>query len=169
ARPDMVLKLWAGLGYYTRARNLHAAARILVTDHAGEFPRDYAQILALPGIGRYTAGAIASIAFNQSRPIPDGNVIRGLTRCFGITANPKEKRVADELWALATHLVEAAAGCRRAPDAAALAPFVSAGPCSLLNQALMELGATVCAPRQPRCDACPLRRSCWAHQTGRTE
>ena len=91
ASPDKIHKLWEGLGYYTRVRNLQKAARQIVEEHDGKFPDNFNDVLALPGIGRYTAGAICSIAFNQPKPILDGNVIRVLTRAFGIGENPKEK------------------------------------------------------------------------------
>src|SRR5881628_2817752 len=94
ARPDTVLKLWEGLGYYSRARNLQSAARMIVQKHAGRFPDKYDELLALPGIGRYTAGAICSIAFNQPTPVLDGNVIRVITRLFGISENPRDKSTA---------------------------------------------------------------------------
>jgi A/G-specific adenine glycosylase len=151
ARPDRVLKLWEGLGYYSRARNLQRAAQAIMADHGGRFPEAYDDILALPGIGRYTAGAISSIAFHSPRPIVDGNVIRVLTRLFGIDGDPRQRAVNDELWQLAEALV------------------TTAGPdrCSALNQSLMELGALVCTPRQAQCEACPLRHLCVAHQTDR--
>src|SRR5436190_20222920 len=114
ARPEKVLKLWEGLGYYTRARNLQKAARIIVDRHGGRFPERFDEVLALPGIGRSTSGAICSIAFNQPTPILDGNVIRVLTRIFGIAENPREKPVADKLWKLAEAFVRAAA--RNRPD-----------------------------------------------------
>jgi A/G-specific adenine glycosylase len=150
ATPARVLKLWEGLGYYTRARNLHAAARIVVKKHTGKFPATFSKILALPGVGRYTAGAICSIAFNQPTPILDGNVIRVLTRRFGITTNPREKSTNNKLWQLAEQLVVNAAILPGKQN------------CSQLNQALMELGALVCTPRQPRCSDCPLAKGCIA-------
>src|SRR5437764_10145580 len=127
ARPDTVLKLWEGLGYYSRARNLQTAAQRIVEKHAGRFPQRFDQVLALPGIGRYTAGAICSIAFNQPTPVLDGNVIRVLTRVFGIAENPREKKTNAELWNLATQLVVCAARNVK-----------HASPCSHLNQSLME-------------------------------
>ena len=150
ATPARVLKLWEGLGYYTRARNLHAAARIVVKEHTGKFPVTFSKVLALPGVGRYTAGAICSIAFNQPTPILDGNVIRVLTRLFGITTNPREKSTNKQLWQLAEQLVVNAAKLPGKQN------------CSQLNQALMELGALVCTPRQPRCSVCPLVKVCIA-------
>ena len=166
AAPDQrLLKLWEGLGYYTRVRNLQKAAQAIVRDHGGVFPRDFAAILALPGVGRYTAGAIASIAFNQPTPILDGNVIRVLTRLFAIAENPRDKAANERLWQLAARLVQAAAPI---PHSAFHSPhLLTAGSCSALNQSLMELGATVCTPRNPQCLPCPVRAHCAAHRTGR--
>lgn len=150
-----VLKLWEGLGYYSRARHLHQAARIIVQEHQGAFPDDYDAILSLPGIGRYTAGAICSIAFDQPRPILDGNIIRVLTRLHGIGGDAKTGPVNRKLWELAQGWVEMAHRCR------------SDRPCAALNQALMELGATLCRPKQPVCEACPVQPRCVAWRTGR--
>jgi len=150
--PDQrVLKLWEGLGYYSRVRNAQRAAAQIVDRHGGEFPRRFEDVLALPGVGRYTAGAISSIAFDEPRPILDGNVIRVLTRLFGIGGDPHGKKTNARLWRLAEELVTRAGSSR----------------CSAFNQALMELGALVCTPRAPRCGACPLRRNCNASRTGR--
>ena len=145
-------KLWEGLGYYTRVRNLQKAAQALVGKHGGKFPEKFDDILALPGIGRYTAGAICSIAFNQPTPILDGNVIRVLTRIFGIAENPKEKKTNAQLWQLAEELIQN-----------------SHGNCSHLNQSLMELGALVCMPRNPQCLLCPVKKLCVAFAENRTE
>jgi A/G-specific adenine glycosylase len=160
ASSERIHKLWEGLGYYTRVRNMQKAARIILEQHAGKFPGEFDAVLALPGIGRYTAGAICSIAFNQPAPILDGNVIRVLTRVFCIRENVREKEVNVSLWALADSLV------REAVDSKfQIADFQSpAGPCSALNQSLMELGALVCTPRQPNCPACPLARLCKARR-----
>ena len=146
AKPAQVLKLWEGLGYYSRARNLQAAAREIVKNHDGQFPRDPADIRSLRGIGRYTAGAISSIAYGLPEPIVDGNVVRILTRIFGIRENPKDKATSEHLWSLAGTLV------------------AKADDCSALNQSLMELGATVCTPRQPKCGECPVARACVARR-----
>jgi adenine-specific DNA glycosylase len=105
ASSDKLHKLWEGLGYYTRVRNLQKAAQIIVAQHGGKFPERFDDVLALPGVGRYTAGAICSIAFNQPRPILDGNVIRVLTRIFGVAENPKEKNTNQRLWKLAEEMV----------------------------------------------------------------
>ena len=146
AKPERVLKLWEGLGYYSRARNLQAAARKILNDYQGQFPTTPEAIRTLPGIGRYTTGAISSIAFNLPEPIVDGNVIRILTRLFGQRENPKTKALQNELWSLADTLVR------------------STKDCAALNQALMELGATVCHPRSPNCTDCPVKRSCTARK-----
>jgi A/G-specific adenine glycosylase len=150
ARPQKVLKLWEGLGYYTRVRHAHAAAQVILRRHGGRFPRNFDDILALPGIGRYTAGAISSIAFNQPAPILDGNVIRVLSRIFGVEGNPRDKKTNATLWQLARDLVS-----------------VVPSRCSDLNQSLMELGALVCTPRRMRCSICPVRKFCFAFREGR--
>lgn len=165
APEQRLLKLWEGLGYYTRVRNLQKAAQQIVATHAGQFPRGFDAVLALPGVGRYTAGAITSIAFNTPAPILDGNVIRVLTRLFAIGENPRDKPTSEHLWHLAIQLVKSAAPL--AHGAARMAPLVLAGPCSALNQSLMELGATVCTPKTPQCLLCPLRAHCAAHREGR--
>ncbi|MDB6037493.1 MAG: A/G-specific adenine glycosylase [Verrucomicrobiales bacterium] len=149
ASEDRVLKLWEGLGYYRRVRNLQKAARQIKALHNGEFPKDYDSILGLPGIGRYTAGAIGSIAFGQPLPILDGNVVRVLTRVYGVQSNPKEPKTLKRLWGLATKWVE---------EANQLGNF----SCSALNQGMMELGATICLPNSPRCESCPIQFGCVA-------
>jgi A/G-specific adenine glycosylase len=137
-----VLNAWSGLGYYTRARNLHRAARQILQVH-GDFPRDFETILHLPGIGRYTAGAICSIAFNQPYPVVDGNVRRVLMRLIGI-----EHRVPEGyFWNVMSAWIS-----RRAP--------------SSFNQAMMELGALVCTPAQPQCLQCPVHAFCTARKLG---
>lgn len=168
AAPEQrLLKLWEGLGYYTRVRNLQKAAQHIVATHAGQFPRAFEAVLALPGVGRYTAGAISSIAFNQPAPILDGNVIRVLTRNFAIGENPRDKATNEHLWQLATHLVVAAAPVTH--YALRITPLIISGPCSALNQSLMELGATVCTPQNPQCLLCPVRTHCVAHREGRVD
>ena len=158
ANPDTIHKLWEGLGYYTRVRNMQKAAQQVVANHDGRVPANYDEVLALPGIGRYTAGAICSIAFNQPRPILDGNVVRVLTRLFGISGNPREKDCNERLWDLARTLVEgAASGSGQAQRRS----------CAILNESLMELGALICTPREPRCRACPLARHCVAKRQQR--
>ena len=142
ADEERVLTLWAGLGYYRRAKNLMAAARAIVEKHDGKIPSDYDALLNLPGIGQYMAGAILSIAFNKPYPVVDGNVRRVLSRIYGWTdENPKA------LWEAAARLVR------------------EAEP-RLVNQALMELGAKLCSFRSPRCLICPIQVSCTALKTG---
>ena len=138
-----VLRAWEGLGYYSRARNLQRAARHVVAEHAGSVPRTVPELLRLPGIGPYSAGAIASIAFGADEPVVDGNIVRVLTRAFGLSGDPKRAPLAKRLWTLARSLIPPG----RARD---------------FNQALMELGATCCTPRAPRCSACPVAQSCVA-------
>jgi len=175
-------KLWEGLGYYTRVRNLQKAAQQIVMQQGGKFPENFDEVLALSGIGRYTAGAICSIAFNQPTPILDGNVIRVLTRVFGIGENPKEKETNAKLWKLAEELVAHAheswgetpgepgsARQGKATTARGDARPTTDRSCSHLNQSLMELGALVCTPRSPQCLLCPVQTLCVAFKDGRTE
>ena len=143
-----VLRLWSGLGYYARARNLHRAARIVARERAGHFPDNVEDLARLPGVGRSTAGAIAAFAFGRRAPILDGNVKRLFARCFGIDGYPGEARVTQRLWTLAESLLP-----RRAIE-----PY---------TQALMDLGATVCTRSRPRCAQCPLRAQCTALREGR--
>ncbi len=140
---DDVLKHWAGLGYYARARNLHRTAQIVIETHGGQFPDTPEGIESLPGIGRYTAGAILSIAYNLPRPILDGNVIRVLSRIYGIPGDPKSTENQKRLWSLAETLVSAE----------------SPGD---FNQSMMELGALICAPADPKCERCPVLADCFA-------
>jgi A/G-specific adenine glycosylase len=146
---DEVLGLWAGLGYYSRARNLKAAAE-RVSASGGRVPDSVEALMSLPGVGRYTAGAIASIAFDRPAPIVDGNVARVLARLRGIREPVDEAAGRARLWA----------------EAEALAAGPHPGD---LNQALMELGATVCTPRAPRCPTCPVARRCAARAAGNAE
>ena len=139
------LELWAGLGYYRRVRMFHQAARQLQEHSQGGIPKTAKELRALPGIGRYTAGAIASIALGEKTPVLDGNVIRILTRIFAIPQSVDRPATLEKLWSLA----------------AALLPDKNPGD---LNQALMELGATVCFPSTPQCARCPVRKSCAAHK-----
>ncbi|MCK6526905.1 A/G-specific adenine glycosylase [Myxococcota bacterium] len=145
---DSVLAAWAGLGYYSRARNLHAAASEVVRRHAGVFPDTVEALMALPGIGRYTAGAVASIAFGRPAPIVDGNVRRVLCRLFALEGDPSRPPLDGILWEVA----------------AALVPTDAPGD---FNQGLMELGARTCAPRSPACGACPVAARCGALRLGR--
>lgn len=163
---DRLHKLWEGLGYYTRARNLQKAAQAICDLHNGKFPTGFESVLALPGIGRYTAGAITSIAFNQPNPIVDGNVIRVLARLFTISGDPKDKPAKEQFWQLAEQLVGRAHRLKNVPPNADSA-LVLAGNCSALNQSLMELGATICTPANPRCDVCPVNKLCLARATNR--
>ncbi len=147
-----VLRLWEGLGYYSRARNLHRAARQLMTEHAGTFPADAEGLEALPGIGRYTAGAIASFAFEQPAAIVEANTLRLHARLLGYTGDPRSKDGQQQLWSWAAQLVEAAT------------PKFGPGA---INQALMDVGATVCTPMNPHCSECPLKRWCAAFAAGK--
>ena len=159
ARADeqQVLRLWEGLGYYRRARHLHAAAQQICREHGGRFPEAFDAILGLPGVGRYTAGAIGSIAFNQPVPILDGNVIRVLSRVDACSGDPKAPEVKEALWRAASRWVEAAHATERL-DA-----------CSHANQALMELGALVCTPGSPDCTRCPIQEFCRGFRSGAPE
>jgi len=149
APQDSVLALWSGLGYYSRARNLHRAAQLCVEKHGGELPRDFDALAALPGIGRSTAGAILAQAFGLRFPILDGNVRRVLARCHGVRGWPGEKAVQRELW---TH-ADAHTPGERVAD---------------YTQAIMDLGATVCVRSRPLCTACPVARGCVARRDGLT-
>jgi A/G-specific adenine glycosylase len=162
APEQKLLKLWEGLGYYTRVRNLQKGALQIIERHKGQFPTDHEDILALSGIGRYTAGAIGSIAFNQPVPLLDGNVIRVLTRFYGISENAKEKETANRLWSIAEELVKKAA-----KEPVPKNKEVELRHCSDFNQSLMELGATICTPAQPACLLCPLQKNCLANRDGR--
>ncbi|GAB6395557.1 MAG: A/G-specific adenine glycosylase [Bacteroidales bacterium] len=147
AEEDEVLKYWQGLGYYTRARNLHAAAKSIMERFGGVFPSQYKDILSLKGIGEYTAAAIASFAWNLPYPVVDGNVFRTLSRLF----------------ALATPIDTAKGKKEYAALAASVMPFGKAG---LHNQAMMEFGALHCVPRHPDCRHCPLQSQCLGYATG---
>jgi A/G-specific adenine glycosylase len=152
-------------------RNLQKAAQLILEKHNGEFPTRYEDVLSLPGVGPYTAGAICSIAFNQPTPVLDGNVIRVLTRLFGIDGNPRDKQTNDQLWQLARTLVQcAASGGAIEPSAKTSASAArSHRPASALNQSLMELGALICTPRAPQCQSCPLAGTCVAFSEGRVD
>ena len=169
APQEKIHKLWEGLGYYTRVRNLQQAAQHLVRENGGEFPKAFEDVLSLSGIGRYTAGAITSIAFNQPSPILDGNVIRVLTRLFGIEENPKDKATNAKLWQLAGELVQDAKEPQSSKLKTQNPKLLLSGPCSALNQSMMELGALICTPKQPRCEECPLKKPCVARATNRVE
>ena len=149
ASEDDVYALWSGLGYYSRARNLHRTAQLCVERHGGELPSDFEALIALPGIGRSTAGAILAQAFNRRHAILDGNVKRVLTRFHGIDRWPGETATENRLWTLA----EAHTPNERIAD---------------YTQAIMDLGASVCVRAKPRCDACPMHADCVAHHDGLT-
>jgi len=159
ARIDAVLRHWAGLGYYSRARNLHRAAKEIVARHHGEFPRLLEDALALPGIGGYTAAAVLSIAYGAPHAVLDGNVARVLARLGAIRGDLRRPRRWRALNAAADALLPPA------PAAGPSAVPPSANPGDW-NQAMMELGATVCTPRAPQCGACPVSRWCRAHALG---
>jgi A/G-specific adenine glycosylase len=144
---DDVLKLWEGLGYYSRARNLHRAAQTIAREHDGVFPQTVDDLLRLPGIGRYTAGAIASIAFGVAAPVLDGNVIRVFARLTDLDADVTQPAIKEQLWSQAAQWLDTA----RPGD---------------YNQALMELGRVVCRPRSPACGDCPIRAHCLAYARG---
>ena len=141
---DEVLHLWTGLGYYARARNLHKAAQVMRDYHGGKFPTDFEQVLALPGVGRSTAGAILSSCLNAPYAILDGNVKRVLARYFAVSGWPGEKKTEDRLWQLT--------GAVTPNDQ--VADF---------NQAMMDLGALVCTRSKPKCSLCPLQLTCRAN------
>lgn len=150
AELDQVLKLWEGLGYYSRARNIHKAAKSIVNDYRGEFPRTSRTLITLPGIGPYTSAAIASMAFQEAVPLLDGNVLRVMTRLLRISsvvslASTKEKIKVD------------------------LAEFMDKNQPGQFNQALMDLGRVICLPRRPLCSDCPLNTFCQAYAAGAVE
>lgn len=149
---DDVLAAWAGLGYYSRARNLHRCAQAVVAEHGGAFPRSAAQLAELPGIGRSTAAAIAAFCFGERAAILDGNVKRVLTRALGFDSDLAEARQERRLWALAEALL---------PERGADMPAYTQG--------LMDLGATVCLARKPNCLLCPLQALCMAQREGQPE
>lgn len=143
AEEDVVLHHWTGLGYYARARNLHKAAKIMLTDYDGEFPNDIAQVIALPGIGRSTAGAILSLSLKQHHPILDGNVKRVLARSYLVEGYNGLSKFDKALWQLSEQLT----------------PAIETDS---FNQAMMDLGATVCTRSKPNCELCPVEKSCLA-------
>ncbi len=147
AKEQEILHLWQGLGYYSRARNLLGTAKILVEEKNGKIPASVEELVQLPGIGRYTAGAIASLAFEQRAPILDGNVIRVLSRLDLIRDDPKNPQTREKLWQRAEELLPQ----KRVGD---------------FNSALMELGATICTPRAPKCLLCPVQKHCAALAAG---
>ncbi len=148
ADEDRVLKLWEGLGYYRRAHNLCRAAKMIVGTKGGQFPKSAKEWMKLPGVGRYTACAIASIAFGEKVAVLDGNVKRVLSRIFRVKGNINEQATLRKLWMITESLV-----AQKSPGD--------------FNQAIMELGARICKPKDPRCDTCPVKRQCGAFQIGR--
>jgi len=148
ADEDEVLRHWSGLGYYSRARNLHAAALAIMQQYHGEFPQTHEQINTLPGIGRSTASAITVFAYGQTQPILDGNVKRVLARCFGIEGWPSQPAIEKRLWKLAESLLPKA-------------------DIQCYTQGLMDLGATLCTRNKPKCDKCPVRKNCVARKERR--
>ncbi len=149
ASEEKILKLWQGLGYYSRARNLHTTAKIVVNDYQGEFPGSYKELIKLKGIGDYTASAIASICFNEAQPVVDGNVYRVLARYFGVDL-PINSTAGIKYFKKLAHEVMHVAQIRD------------------YNQGIMEFGAIQCAPKKPYCLHCPINESCVALQKGRT-
>ena len=144
---DDVLHLWSGLGYYSRARNLHKAAQIVHLDYNGEFPRQIDEVLGLPGVGRSTAGAILALSRDERHPILDGNVKRVLCRYHAIEGHPGQSAIEKKLWKIAEEYTP----CKRIAD---------------YTQAIMDLGATVCRRSKPRCGSCPFKGGCLAHSRG---
>jgi A/G-specific adenine glycosylase len=154
AHQDEVLALWSGLGYYSRARNLHRAAQDVVALHGGQFPRTAEALQTLPGIGRSTAAAVASLCFGEPIAILDGNVKRVLTRYLGFDGDLASSRIEKELWAMAQTLLPKRAITRAMPH---------------YTQGVMDLGATVCTPKKPQCAQCPVVQGCVAHQQGQVD
>ena len=151
APEQTVLAAWSGLGYYSRAKNLKKGARYLLDHHTGEFPRDREALLEVPGIGPYTAGAILSIAFDKKEPLVDGNVQRVFARFFAVEKSLALREVQRFFWEKAREWVECSSSAR------------------ILNQGLMELGATVCVKGTPHCPRCPLRKGCSARKEGKQQ
>jgi A/G-specific adenine glycosylase len=149
ASADTVMRHWSGLGYYSRARNLHAAAKMIISEFSGDFPRSAEEIETLPGIGRSTAAAIAAFAFGERAAILDGNVKRVLCRAFGVEGFPGDKKVEMRLWELAESLLPKSG-------------------IEIYTQALMDLGATICTRGKPDCENCPLAGDCVAFLEDRT-
>lgn len=150
ASDGALMKAWEGLGYYARARNLRRAARLIVDEHQGELPSTQAELLKLPGFGLYTSASVASLAFGEDRAAVDGNVMRVLARVYAIDADIKLSATRREVQRLADALIPA-------------------GKAGAFNEALMELGATVCKPKAPQCTGCPVRRYCRAYREQRVD
>ena len=146
---DEVLKAWEGLGYYTRARNVHKLAKIIVNEQHGKFPTSSEALQTLPGIGRYTAAAIASIAFDERVAVLDGNVIRILSRLLDLPDEINQPKIQTKLWDVAESLLPK-------------------NRCGNYNEAIMDLGRTICTPRNPNCDECPIQKFCLAYKNQTT-
>ncbi len=147
AEEQEVLEVWAGLGYYSRARNLLATAQRIVNEYDGQVPSLKSELMSLKGIGEYTAGAIASLAFNLPEPILDGNLVRVFSRVYGLSFLPVSKAEKSSYWDYSR-------------------AWVSSHEPALVNEGLMELGATVCTPKQPTCAVCPISKKCQAYKNG---
>ncbi len=147
AAPDQVLKLWSGLGYYARARNLHKAARLICCNYGGKIPSSIDELVELPGIGRSTAGAILSLGFKKKAPILDGNVKRVLARHFKIGGNLQASSTTKQLWQISESLLPS-------------------DRIDIYTQAIMDLGATVCTKSNPLCSSCPVNQDCSAFKEG---
>jgi A/G-specific adenine glycosylase len=158
-----VLALWAGLGYYRRARHLHQAAQHMVEHHDGELPQTVEELLNLPGVGRYTAGAVASIAFGVAAPVVDGNVMRVLSRLTGYDRDIAEPKNVAFFWKLAGEIVQGGGAEKATAEQRLGARYGD------INQSLMELGALVCTPARPACLVCPVQEFCRAFAEGRQE
>ncbi len=150
ADEQQILKLWEGLGYYSRARNIHKAAKEIVESFDGKFPTTVDELLSLPGIGRYTPGAIASLAFDKAAPIVEANTLRLYCRLLGFDDDPRLSFGQQTLWSFAESIL-------------------SQKESGVVNQALMELGATVCTPKQPQCSKCPVKKHCQAFLSNRQD
>lgn len=138
---NTVLHLWSGLGYYNRARNLHTASQIIINKHNGYFPNNFEQVISLPGIGKSTAGAILSLAFDQHYPILDGNVKRIIVRYYFLITNISKQKLENNLWKIVHYII----------------PKQKA---AIFNQAMMDLGSMICIPITPKCSICPIHKSC---------
>jgi A/G-specific adenine glycosylase len=145
AHEDSVLKVWQGLGYYTRARNLHKAAKLIVNQHDGNIPEEYNELIKIKGIGAYSAGAIASFAFKKAVPAIDGNVYRIIARIFGVFSLPTSAQGKREFFQIVTDLMD-----KKSPDT--------------FNQALLDFGALQCVPKSPKCGDCPFQQYCYAYR-----
>lgn len=150
APQDDVLKTWQGLGYYSRARNLHYTAKLVMNEHKGSFPNSYQGLIKLKGVGPYTAAAIASFCFQEAVPVMDGNVIRVISRLFGVDGKVESKGFKDEIY---KHLYKHIS--KEQPD--------------IFNQAMMEFGSLQCTPKNPNCEVCPFKNTCFAYKKGMVE